>query len=438
MKKNENDNLKEFNQFNKEDDDKSGNDRLQKTSFDKDCLKFLKPNFKTSVLHRKEGIKTIFISSFIPRKCGIATYTKDLTQAINKVNPCSEVEIIAMNKPEDNVVYPPEVKFKIDQDDLESYVKAGDYINKSNADIVVLEHEFGLYGGQYGNNIIKLLELIKKPLIITTHTIPDNPDEGYGKALRGIICFGEKIIAMMPESITKLKNKYGLPKKKADLIAHGVPDIPFEPNEGHKKVKGLEGRIILGNINLLSESKGLEYIIEALKEIKSKYNNILYLIIGQTHPVVLREFGEKYRNYLKEKIKEYDLTDNVRFINKYLTLEELIGWLKVIDIYITPYLDPEQSASGALAYAIGAGKVCVSTPYLYAKNVLGEGRGLLVPFRDPKAIADAVIDICRDPQKKMRIEQETYKIGRLMTWNNIALQHLDLFSKVIIQKSSGA
>ena len=436
MEKNENDNIKEFNQVNKEDDVKSGIDGLQKTNFDKDCLKFLKPNFKTSVLKKKDGIRTIFISSFVPRKCGIATYTKDLTQAINKVNPCAEAEIIAMNKPEDNVVYPPEVKFKIDQDDLKSYIKAGDYINKSNADIVVLEHEFGLYGGQYGDNIIKLLELIKKPLVITTHTIPDNPDEGYGKALRGIICFGEKIIAMMPESITKLKNKYGLPKKKTDLIAHGVPDIPFEPNEGHKKAKGLEGRIILGNINLLSESKGLEYIIEALKEIKSKYNNILYLIIGQTHPVVLREFGEKYRNYLKEKIKEYDLTDNVRFINKYLTLEELIEWLKVIDIYITPYLDPEQSASGALAYAIGAGKVCVSTPYLYAKNVLGEGRGMLVPFRNPNAIADAVIDICKNPQKKMRIEQETYKIGRLMTWNNIALQHLDLFGKVIIQKSS--
>jgi glycosyltransferase involved in cell wall biosynthesis len=436
MKKSENDNKVESNQKNKADAGKFSNDGLQKTNFDKDCLKFLKPRFKTSVLQKNEGIKTIFISSYVPRKCGIATYTKDLTKAINEVNNCEKSEIIALNKPEDNIVYPSEVKFKIDQDDLSSYVKAGDYINKSDADIVVLEHEFGLYGGQYGDNIIKLLESVKKPLIITTHTIPENPDEGYGRALRGIIRFGEKIIVMMPESIIKLKNKYGLPKKRIELIAHGVPDIPYESNDSHKKEKGLERRIILGNINLLSESKGLEYIIEALKEIKTKYNNILYLIIGQTHPVVLREFGEGYRNYLTEKIKEYDLTDNVQFINKYLTLEELIEWLKIIDIYITPYLDPEQSASGALAYAIGAGKVCISTPYLYAKNVLAGGRGVLVPFRNSSAIADAVIDICNNPQKKTNIEKETYKIGRLMTWNNIALQHLDLFYKVINQQSS--
>jgi len=267
---------------------------LKKITSNKDCLKFLKPGFKTSVLEKNNGIKMIFISSYVPRKCGIATYTKDLPQAINEINICTKSEIIAMNKPEDNIVYPPEVKIKIDQDNLDSYIKAGEYINKSDADIVVLEHEFGLYGGQYGDNILKLLELIKKPLVITTHTIPDNPDEGYGKALRDIICYGERIIAMMPESIIELKNRYGLPKKKTELIAHGVPDIAYEPNDNSKKEKGLEGRIILGNINLLSESKGLGYIIEALREIKINYNNILYLIIGQTHPVVRKKEGEKF------------------------------------------------------------------------------------------------------------------------------------------------
>ncbi|MHB1347856.1 MAG: glycosyltransferase family protein, partial [Candidatus Humimicrobiaceae bacterium] len=305
MKKKDNEKTEKITQESKVDAVDFSNIKYKRTDFDKDCLKFLKPGFKTSVLKKKnDGIKTIFISSYVPRKCGIATYTKDLTYAINEVNPCTSAEIIALIKPEDKIIYPPEVKFKIDQDDLDSYIKAAGYINSSNADIVVLEHEFGLYGGQYGNNIIKLLELVKKPLVITTHTIPDNPDEGYGEALKGIVSFGEKIIAMMPESIVKLKNKYGVPKKKVELIAHGVPDIPFVPNEGHKKEKGLEGRIILGNINLLSESKGLEYIIEALKEIKSEYNNILYLIIGQTHPVVLREYGERYRNFLKGKIKE--------------------------------------------------------------------------------------------------------------------------------------
>ncbi|MBU4361997.1 glycosyltransferase, partial [bacterium] len=188
---------------------------------------------------------------------------------------------------------------------------------------------------------------------------------------------------------------------------------------------------ILGNINLLSASKGLEYTIEALKKIKEQFNNVLYLIIGQTHPVVLKTEGEKYRKFLKEKIKKDDLQGNVKFINKYLSLKELVVWLKIIDVYITPYLDPQQSASGALAYAIGAGKICISTPYLYAKEVLAEGRGIIVPFRNSQAIADAVIDICENPQKKLRMENKTYKFGRLMTWYNVALQHLELFDEVL-------
>ncbi|MBU4601994.1 glycosyltransferase, partial [bacterium] len=309
--------------------------------------------------------------------------------------------------------------------------KAADHINKSKTDIVVLEHEFGLYGGDFGEYIIKLIELIKKPLIVTTHTIPDNTSEGYGLVLKDVLKFAEKVIAMMPESLQKLIKNYNCPKEKIEIIPHGVPDVPLEATAEYKKIKGLEDRIILGNINLLSASKGLEYTIEALKKIKEQFNNVLYLIIGQTHPVVLKAEGEKYRKFLKEKIKKHDLQGNVKFINKYLSLEELVVWLKIIDVYITPYLDPQQSASGALAYAIGAGKICISTPYLYAKEVLAEGRGIIVPFRNSQAIADAVIDICENPQKKLRIENKTYKFGRLMTWYNVALQHLELFDEVL-------
>ncbi|MCL6087045.1 MAG: glycosyltransferase family 4 protein [Actinobacteria bacterium] len=386
---------------------------------------------KKVLREKSKSINGIYISSFVPRKCGIATYTKDLTEAINLINPYSKAEIMALIKPEDKSNYPPEVKFKINQYKIDSYIKAADHINKSKADIVVLEHEFGLYGGEFGGYIVKLLELIKKPLIITTHTIPDDPCKGYGLVLKDVIKFAEKVIVMMPESIQKLIKKYDYPKEKIEIIPHGVPDIPLESNDIHKKKKGLESRIILGNINLLSEVKGLEYTIEALKEIKSHFNNVLYLIIGQTHPVVLQTAGEKYRNFLKEKIKKHDLQGNVKFINKYISLEELVEWLKVIDIYITPYLDPQQSASGALAYAIGAGKICISTPYLYAKEVLAEGRGVLVPFRNSQALADAVIDICSNSQKKQAIEKKTYKFGRLMTWYNVALQHLELFDNVL-------
>ena len=377
------------------------------------------------------GINCIYVSSYIPRKCGIATYTSDLTRAIDLINPYCESKIVALIRPEDKIDYPPEVKFKINQNKIDSYIKAADYINKSKADMVVLEHEFGLYGGEFGEYIIKLIELIKKPLVITTHTIPINPNERYGLVLKDVIKFADKVIVMMPESMQKLVKKYNYPEENIEIIPHGVPDILLESNARYKKKKRLENRIILGNINLLSAIKGLEYIIEALKEIKKHFHNVLYLIIGQTHPVVLQAEGEKYRRFLREKVRQYNLQENVRFINRYMSLKDLIVWLKIIDIYITPYLEPQQPASGALAYAIGSGKVCVSTPYLYAKEVLAEGRGIIVPFRNSQAIADAVIDICENPQKKLKIEMKAYKFGRLMIWYNVALQHLRLFNEVL-------
>ena len=386
---------------------------------------------KKVLREKSKRINGIYISSYVPRKCGIATYTKDLTEAINLINPYSKAEILALIRPEDKIDFPPEVKFKINQYKIDSYIKAADHINKSKADIVVLEHEFGLYSGEFGEYIIKLIELIKKPLIVTTHTVPDDSNKGYGLVLKDVIKFAEKVIVMMPESMQKLIKKYNYPKEKIEIIPHGVPDIPLEPNYKHKKKKGLEDRIILGNINLLSAVKGLEYTIEALIEIKRHFNNVLYLIIGQTHPVVLQTEGEKYRHFLKEKIRQNNLQENVKFINKYISLSELVEWLKIIDIYITPYLDPQQPASGALAYAIGAGKICISTPYLYAKEVLTEGSGVIVPFRNSQAIADAVINICNNPQKKLVMEKKTYKFGRLMTWYNVAEQHLELFDKVL-------
>jgi len=204
-----------------------------------------------------EKLKKILREKNNPRKCGIATYTKDLTQAIHLINPYSKLEIVALIKPEDKIDYPPEVKFKINQYKVDSYIKAADYINKSKADIVVLEHEFGLYGGDFGEYIIQLIELIKKPLIITTHTIPDNTNEGYGLVLKDVLKFAEKVIAMMPESMQKLIKNYNCPKGKIEIIPHGVPDIPLEATAEYKKIKGFEDRIILGNINLLSASKGL-------------------------------------------------------------------------------------------------------------------------------------------------------------------------------------
>jgi len=383
---------------------------------------------------KRKPVKVIYVSSYIPRKCGIATYTKDLTNEINKLNPYALAEILTMNRPEDNFSYPWEVKFKINQNELGSYVQAANYINQSEADLVILEHEFGLYGGKGGDYIITFTEVLKKPLVITFHTLIDDPGNEYGIVQKRLADSATAITVMINDSVKKLIKTYDAPEDKIAVISHGIPDLTFGATEYFKRKKRLAGRTILGNINLLSEAKGVEYALEAVAKVVKEKPDILYLIIGQTHPVVLARDGEKYRNFLRGKIKKLGIQKNVRFINKYLSLDELLEWLQTIEIYITPYLNPQQSSSGALAYAIGAGKPCISTPYLYAKEVLSGGRGVLVPFRDSKAIANTIIELLDNPQKREEMEKRAYEFGRLMTWSNVALQHLDLFQTVLGKK----
>ena len=220
------------------------------------------------------------------------------------------------------------------------------------------------------------------------------------------------------------------PAEKIVVIHHGTPDLPFASTEAEKKKKELSDRLVLGNINLLSNIKGIEYSLRATALIAKEFPKVLYLVIGQTHPVDKVNNDEKYRKSLIALVKELHIDKNVRFINKYLSLNELVDWIKAVDFYITPYLDPEQAASGALAYAVGAGKCCISSPYMYAKEVLANGRGVIVPFRDPKAIAEAVIKLWKNKNKKLEIERKAYSYGRLMTWSNVALQYLNLFEAV--------
>jgi len=379
----------------------------------------------------RKAIKVIYVSSYIPRKCGIATYTKDLTNDINQLNPYALAEILAVNRQEENISYPWEVKFKINQNDLESYIQAANYINQSEADLVILEHEFGLYGGLGGDYIVSFTEVVKKPLIITFHTIIDDPNDKFGIVQKRLAERADAISVMINDSVLRLGEKYNISESKTAVIPHGIPDLPFGATEYFKRKKKLTGKIVLGNTNLLSEAKGIEYSLEAVAKIIKEKPNLVYLIIGQTHPVVLAKYGEKYRNFLKAKIRKLGIQKNVRFINEYLPLEELLEWLQAIDIYITPYLSPNQSSSGALAYAIGAGKPCISTPYLYAQETLSNDRGILVPFRNSEAITEAVLDLLSNPKQKIEMEKRAYQYGRLMTWASVALQHLDLFQTVL-------
>lgn len=381
--------------------------------------------------NKRKTIKAIYISSYIPRKCGIATFTKDVTNAINLLNPHALSEIMAVTTEAENLEYPWEVKVKIIRDDLNSYLQASNYINKSSSDIVVLEHEFGLFGGRCGDYIVPFIESFKKPLVVTCHTVMDDPESEYGQVLKRIVARANAITVMMEESANKLIEKYDVSKNKVVVIPHGTPDLPFNATERAKKKKGLTGRYVLGNINLISESKGIEYTLEAVAKIAEKIPNVLALIVGQTHPGVLANDGEKYRNSLKKLIKKLKIEKNVKFVNKYVTLEELLDWLKAMDVYVTPYLDPQQSSSGALAYAVGAGKLCISTPYLYAKEILKNNRGILVPFKNSKAIADAVIETWEDQEKKKKISKKAYDFGRTMTWSSVGLKHLDLFEAIL-------
>lgn len=386
----------------------------------------------SNLVKKRKAIRVIYVSTYIPQKCGIATFTKDVTTSINMLNPYALAEVMVIIKEgEENLEFPWEVKYKIKRSDLESYVQAAKYINDSSCEVVLMEHEFGIFGGNFGDYAITFARMIKKPLIMTCHTIPDSIETGYGmvlKELGEIVC---GITVMAEDSRQKLIDSYGIEKNKIAFIPHGTLDIPLTATDEYKKKKRLEGKMVMGSINLISENKGLEYTIEAVARIVKKIPEVVCVIIGQTHPGVLEFEGEKYRNLLKRRVKELGISKNVRFIDKYLPLDDLILWLKTIDFYVTPYLDPEQSSSGALAYAIGAGKVCVSTPYKYARENLIEGRGVIVPFRDARAIAENIIKIWRNPIKKQDIQKKVYEYGRFMTWSNVALQHLDMFESVI-------
>ena len=338
---------------------------------------------------------------------------------------------MVMNREEEKLNYPWEVKYKIEQENLATYLQAAEYINQSGADLVCLEHEYGIFGGNNGEYILPFIESLKIPLVTTLHTVVDDAKSTKGRMLHRIIENSVAVTVMLEKVKEKLVSDYGISDEKIVTIPHGTPDLPYSSTAPYKKKRNLSDRIILGNINLLSPSRGVEYSLEAVALIAKKYPNVLYVVIGQTHPVYARERGEEYRNFLKKRVKELGIEKNVRFVNEYLSLDELINWLKTLDYYVTAYLDPQQAASGALAYAVGSGKSCISSSYLYAREILAEGRGVLVPFKDSKAIADAVINLQGNSEKKSTMEKKAYEYGRLMTWPNVAFQYLELFRTVI-------
>ena len=381
-------------------------------------------------------VKAIYVGTYIPRECGIATFTKDLTNAVNLLNPTYLADIIAIDdiavasESEPKRSYPWEVKFKINQEDLASWLAAADYINQSSAQIVNLQHEFGIYGGQRGEYVLPFMERIRKPIVITLHTVMPDPDIVLQEMVGRMAKLASAVVVMVETAAHRLVEKYQIDPEKIVVIPHGVPDVPLIDPDSRKKRFRLFGQNVITSFGLLNRGKGYEYLIKALPQVLERHPNTKLMLIGETHPVIFRQEGESYRRELEELVDDLKLSRQVTFINKYLALDQLINYLVASDIYVTPYLNLHQITSGTLAYAIGAGRACVSTPYLYAQEVFNEGRGLLIEPRDANELAEKIIYLLDKPKIRREMMQRAYAFGRGMIWSRVGLKYLELFRLV--------
>ena len=375
----------------------------------------------------------LYMSTFPPRECGIATFTKDLVDSMDKkFNPALKSEVLAINDNGSSIYnYDGKVSFQLDQTDMEGYTTIAKEINdRRDIKIVNIQHEFGIFGGNAGSHLLPFLEKVKKPIVVTFHSVVPNPDEYKKRIVNHIFRKASAVVVMAKESVRILKEDYDVnDHKKIFFVPHGVPQVLFNPKNSKEKVH-LEGRIMLLTFGLMNKGKGIEYVIRALPQIVKKFPELIYLIIGETHPQVRKIEGESYRNSLINLVEELGLRDNVRFYNKYLTLAEIIAYLNATDIYISPSLDENQIVSGTLSYALGSGKAIVSTSTAYAREVLSKNRGILVDFRNPETIGNAIFMLLSDSKLKEEMEKNAYELGRKMIWPNVAAEYLRVFNKV--------
>lgn len=367
-----------------------------------------------------------FLSTYPPRECGIATFTQDLFRELKK-NTGLNAGIIAIS--DANYSYDSDVLFDLKQHDRASYIDVAQRINSSDIDLLVVEHEYGIYGGECGEYLLDLIGALKKPIIATLHTVLPSPLEKQRAILSELCAKSKKVVTMAKSTRSILRAVYGADPNKIEMIPHGVPSFDLPSRETLKREMGMEGRTVITTFGLISPGKGLEYGIEAIGRVAKKHPEVLYLIMGQTHPVIKRQQGEVYREGLEKKVKELGLENNVRFINKYLTKEEIVRGLRLSDIYMTPYLGRDQAVSGTLAYAVGYGRVIVSTPYLYAKEMLADGRGLLAEFKDAGSLADAISFLIEHPDRRKEMEEKTLTLGKTMMWDAVAESYAGFFRK---------
>ncbi|MEI7498189.1 MAG: glycosyltransferase family 4 protein [Candidatus Falkowbacteria bacterium] len=380
----------------------------------------------------------LYVSTFPPRECGIATFTQDLTNAIDKeFSPGLKSRVLAMNKNGTSLYnYPPKTILQINDEDIEDYLERANEINSSpEIKLVNIQHEYGIYGGEWGNYILPFMELITKPIVSTMHTVLPNPEdwdekEKLVKITQMIADKSDRVVVMTHSAAKLLHEVYGVAEAKIAVIPHGVHHIAFPSKSKAKKKLNLEGRTILSTFGMLNRDKGIEFAIEALPKIVAKQPNILYLVLGATHPVVRKEEGEVYRNKLIALVEKLGLQDNVKFYDKYLSLEELIDFLKATDIYISPTLNPLQAVSGTISYALSCACPIIATANQYAKDVINHERGTLVKFRSARSIEKALIEMLSDHKMRKEMKKNAYFYSRHMTWQNVALSYFKTFNEL--------
>ena len=374
--------------------------------------------------------RVAIIGNYLPRKCGIATFTTDLCDAIHGEYEATELLALPVNDTEEGYGYPDRIRFELSQDELASYRKAADFLNFSNIDLVCLQHEYGIFGGPAGAHILELLRRLHMPIVTTLHTALREPNTDQRIVMEEIAALSDRLIVMSRQSREILQEVFHVPISKIDLIPHGIPDLAFTDPAFYKDRFGTEGKDVLLTFGLLSPNKGLENVIQALPNILSRHNNVVYVISGVTHPHVLRRDGEKYRQSLQNLARDLGVEANVVFRNRFDGPQELVELIGAADIYITPYKSKGQVVSGTLAYALSAGKAIISTPYLHAMELLDDERGVLVPFDDPRAIAEKTIELLDNGTARHAMRKRAYLYSRGMVWNCVARQYMASFERV--------
>ncbi|OGU28160.1 MAG: glycosyl transferase family 1 [Ignavibacteria bacterium GWA2_35_9] len=370
-----------------------------------------------------------FIGNYLPRQCGIATFTTDLCEAIAKKYTDTTCIALPVNDLLTGYAYPSRVRFEITENDIDSYLRASDFLNINNVDLVSLQFEYGIFGGKAGSHILALLKRLRMPIVTTLHTILKNPNPDQRRVLEEVAALSDRLVVMSERGSEFLGDVYHVSLEKVDIIPHGIPDVSFVDPSFNKDLFGVEGKFVLLSFGLLSSNKGIETVISALPDIVARYPDTVYIIVGATHPHVIQHEGETYRLSLQWLAQQKGVESNIIFYNRFVSSEELIEFISAADIYITPYLSEAQITSGTLAYTLGAGKAIISTPYWYAQEILSDGRGVLVPFRNPAALAEQVINLLDNEAERHAMRKRAYMFGRAMVWSEVAQRYMESFKR---------